>query len=244
LEGLVTKIHKRHQFLKRPPIANVSRVFFINSICEPPLDFEAIDRFLFSAEVHKLTSVLLFNKVDILDKQGWEQLEKTMEIYHRIGYQTLPVSVHEGTGIDSVIDLTKDTISTLAGLSGVGKSSLLAKIFPDKDFRIGSLSESTGKGMHTTTHITLHRLGNGGYIADTPGFAFVRLPFIDEDDVVVCFPEIAAQAGNCRFNNCIHENEPGCRVREMVEMGEIAESRWQHYLKIYKEMREWRQQYR
>ncbi|NLE02905.1 MAG: ribosome small subunit-dependent GTPase A, partial [Fibrobacter sp.] len=173
----------------------------------------------------------------------FEKLDSICTLYNQIGYQTIKSSATEGTGIKQITELCKDQISAFAGLSGVGKSSILSKIFPDKQLRIGKVSGTTGRGTHTTTYTSLHRLSDGGYIVDTPGLSFVEIPRVPEEDVISYFPELLKNVGLCRFNNCIHNGEPGCIISEMVLQKQIADTRHYHYLKIYQEMKQLRKQY-
>jgi ribosome biogenesis GTPase / thiamine phosphate phosphatase len=242
-EGIILSVKERTSFLKRPPLANITQIVLVCTFKEPPLDLEAIDRFLVSVAASRLAALIVFNKNDRLAPDELPSIEPIIAAYKRCGYAALTTSALTGHGIPQLIERCSDRVSAFAGLSGVGKSALLQKIFPDHEFRLGEVSGATGRGTHTTTSVTLLPLPGGGYIADTPGLAFVDLPLVPEEDVAGYFPELERQIGKCKFNNCIHENEPGCRVKELVEAGEIAEWRVEHYLKIFKEMRERRRQY-
>ena len=241
--GIILKIHERTSFLNRPPVANLTQVILVCTVKEPPLDLEATDRFLVCASAYGLAPVLVFNKNDRLAPAESASLETIVNVYKRCGYSVFLTSAHTGAGLPELMQICSDRVSAFAGLSGVGKSALLSKIFPDREFNIGEVSGPTGRGTHTTTCVSLLPLPKGGYIADTPGVSFVDLPIVPEEDIVSYFPELEQQIGKCRFNNCIHENEPGCRVHELVEAGEIAGWRVAHYLKIFKEMRDRRRQY-
>jgi ribosome biogenesis GTPase len=218
-------------------------VILVCTVKEPPLDLEATDRFLVCVSAYGLAPVLVFNKNDRLDDEESASLQKIIEVYRKCGYTAVITSASTGSGIRELIEICAGKVSAFAGLSGVGKSALLQLIFPDREFRIGEVSGPTGRGTHTTTCVTLLPIENGGYIADTPGLAFVDLPLVPEEDVAGYFPELEQQIGKCKFNNCVHESEPGCRVRELVDSGEIASWRVEHYLKIFKEMRARRRQY-
>lgn len=240
LEGIITKIHKRSSSLERPPISNITRIAFVATFNHPPLDLEALDRYLFSAEAYELHPIIVFNKIDLLDPNELSELHKLSSIYAKTGYDVLFTSAVSGEGIDKLIQCCRNELTAFAGLSGVGKSSLLQKIFPQREFRIGDLSGATGRGSHTTTNTALLMLDKNSFIADTPGHSFVNIPFVPEDSVGACFPEIARQTGNCRFNNCIHDGEPGCAVQLLIDEGEIAKFRKDHYLKIYNEIKQLR----
>ncbi|MCL2183492.1 MAG: ribosome small subunit-dependent GTPase A [Chitinispirillia bacterium] len=235
-EGIICSISPRRNLLPRPPLANLDQVIFVNCFKHPSLDTEAIDRFLFSSMSYDVESVIVFNKMDLLDDEEFGELEDIERFYKNIGYQILHTSVQDVSGIDKLIDLCKDKTSAFTGLSGVGKSSLLSLIFPGMEFRTSEVSGARGRGTHTTTHTKLLSLDKNTFIADTPGFAFVDVPTVDEGTVIAHFPEIEAVTGQCKFNNCIHDAEPGCRVIELIEAGEIAPWRHEHYLKIYGEM--------
>ncbi|MCL2218895.1 MAG: ribosome small subunit-dependent GTPase A [Chitinispirillia bacterium] len=235
-EGVICEISPRQSFLPRPPLANLDLVVFVNCFKHPRLDTEAIDRFLFSCASYGVDSVIVFNKMDLLDEAEFNELEGTERFYKSIGYKILHTSVPSDLGIGKLLDLCRGKTSAFTGLSGVGKSSLLSRIFPGMEFRTSEVSGAHGRGTHTTTHTKLLTLDKGTFIADTPGFAFVDVPTVGEETVIAHFPEIEAATGQCRFNNCIHDSEPGCRVAELIDAGEIAPWRHEHYLKIYREM--------
>jgi ribosome biogenesis GTPase len=243
LEGIITNIHKRISSLERPPISNITQIAFITAFNQPPIDLEALDRYLFSAEANELHSIIVFNKIDLLDSKDFSELQQLASVYTKAGYKAFFTSANSGEGLDKLIECCRNELTAFAGLSGVGKSSLLQKIFPEREFRIGNLSGATGRGSHTTTNAALLMLDKDSFIADTPGHSFVNIPAIPEDSASACFPEIAKQTGNCRFNNCLHDNEPGCAVQSLVNEGEIAEFRKEHYLKIYKELKTLRKRY-
>lgn len=242
--GIILGIHDRASHLKRPSIANLSQVFLITTWKEPPLDLEAMDRFLVNAALHHFTPIIVFNKIDLIDPAELDDFNALVASFRRMGYAVLALSALTGEHFGELLSVCANHLSVFAGLSGVGKSKLLSRIFPDRDFRISDVSGATGRGTHTTTSVILLPLPRGGYIADTPGFSFVELPLVPEEDVATFFPELERQIGACRFNNCLHDNEPGCTVRALVEKGEIMAWRVEHYLKIYREMRERRRGYK
>ena len=243
-EGLLDRVHERVTYLNRPPIANIEQVLVVCTLREPSLDLEALDRLLLCVAAYGLTAILVFNKTDIIGPDERPSLDGIITTYRGIGYRVLETSAERCSGLDDLRLQCKEKVSAFAGLSGVGKSALLSRLFPDREFRIGDVSGATGRGTHTTTTVSLLTLPEGGYIADTPGLAFIDLPLIPEEDVATYFPELERLIGACRFNNCIHENEPGCKVVELVEKGEIKALRVEHYLKIYHEMRERRRGYK
>ncbi|MDR2728895.1 MAG: ribosome small subunit-dependent GTPase A, partial [Chitinispirillales bacterium] len=201
-------------------------------------NLEAADRFLFSSSVYNINAILVFNKTDLLDEHELSGLRAIENVYKNIGYETMLVSAVKREGIGRLTDMCRDKTSAFAGLSGVGKSTILSVIFPDKEFRTKKVSGTNGRGTHTTTNINLLSLDKNSFLADTPGFAFVNVPAVEPETVVSHFPEIEKCAGVCKFNNCVHDAEPGCVVRELVEKNEIAPWRREHYLKLYYEMAE------
>ena len=235
-EGVIHGIAPRQSFLPRPPLANLSQVVFVNCFKRPRLDTEAIDRFLFSSMSYGIDAVIVFNKMDLLDAGERKELYTVEKYYLNIGYKILHTSVPRNEGIAELVDLCRGKTSAFTGLSGVGKSSLLSLIFPGVEFRTSGVSGSMGRGTHVTTCTKLLPLDDTTFIADTPGFAFVDVPTTPEETVAAHFPEIEKVTGECRFNNCIHDAEPGCRVEELVAANEIAPWRREHYLKIYREM--------
>jgi len=235
-EGVICEVAERSSFLQRPPLANLSQVIFINCFKHPDLDTEAVDRFLFSSAVYGIDAVIVFNKMDLLNDAESAELATVERYYKDVGYKILHTSVSTKQGISELIDICRNKTSAFTGLSGVGKSSLLSLIFPEAEFRTKDVSGARGRGTHTTTHIKLLTLDETSFIADTPGFAFVDIPTVDEEAVAEYFPEIKDAIGQCRFNNCVHDAEPGCKVIELVDAEKIAEWRREHYLKIYREM--------
>jgi ribosome biogenesis GTPase len=242
-EGVIAEIQERSSFLKRPALANLTQILFVNTFKHPSLDTEALDRFLFASEVYQIPAVIVFNKTDLLNDDEQKTLDTLASYYEKTGYRAVFTSAKTLFGMDELKMVCKNQVSACAGLSGVGKSTLLSLLFPDRDFRTANVSGSTGRGTHTTTSIVLFPFEKG-YIADTPGFSFVDIPPIDENDVVTFFPELVKVTGSCRFNNCIHNGEPGCTVQELIDNNEILDSRRDHFLKIYNELKARRQKFR
>jgi ribosome biogenesis GTPase / thiamine phosphate phosphatase len=243
-EGLITHLHERTSFLKRPPLANIDQIMVVCTVKEPPLDLEALDRLLLCIGAYGLTALIVFNKNDLLTSDDTASLREVTDAYRTIGYEVMLTSAIEETGLKDLSAVCNNKVSAMAGLSGVGKSALLSRLIPGHEFRLGDVSGPTGRGTHTTTTVSLLPLPCGGYIADTPGLAFVDIPKIPEEDVATYFPELERLIGECRFNNCIHDNEPGCKVQELVEKGDIKDWRVNHYLKIFHEMQDRRRAYR
>ncbi|MDR0304430.1 MAG: ribosome small subunit-dependent GTPase A [Chitinispirillales bacterium] len=236
--AVIRDILPRINELSKPAIANIDNIFFVNCLVEPILNFLYIDKFLFCACVKKINATLIFNKTDILSKTQFDVLQNFAKTYEEFGFQVLLTSVNDKETIDKIKNTAKDKVSVFAGQSGVGKSSIMQILFPDKHFAVQELSQSLLRGKNTTSHTSLIRLENGGYIADTPGFSVFEMPAVPPEFVCAYFDDFAKilQNKQCKFSNCSHKNEPKCCIRNAVETGEIANSRYESYLVIYDEM--------
>ena len=233
--GRIENILHRKSELKKPRIANVDQVVLVTTLKQPKIPLKMIDRFLILAEKVFLPTVIVFNKIDLLDSNEFEELEQIEKIYSKY-YRTLRTSAKKEIGLEELKDILKNKISTLAGLSGVGKSSLLNCISPGVKLRVGELSEKLERGKHTTTHAELLRLEFGGYVADTPGFANLDISEIKPDELKKLFPEFL-EVDHCTFPDCVHIDEPGCTVKEAIGTS-IAESRYESYVDFYRELLE------
>ncbi len=235
-DGVVLAVHPRKNVLKRPAVANMDQALLVCTIKEPPLDLAGLDRFLLNVAHSSLDSILVINKCDILNDHDRATAHAYIAVYESLGCRVITTSALTGQNIDTLLALCQSKCSFFAGLSGVGKSSLLMRIFPGKTFRTNHLSAQSGRGVHTTTATSLLRLPEGGYIADTPGYSFVTLPALNADDLRFYFPEIEQRGDTCRFHDCQHLDEPSCAVKEAVEAGSIARWRYENYLSFYDEL--------
>ncbi len=231
--GVVEEILPRRCVMYRPPVANVNQAVIVQAVQEPAPNSLLIDRLLVLAEEAGMDAIVVFNKADKGIPPGTEQL---METYERTGYPVVATSIKTGQGISELTDLLVGKVSTLAGLSGVGKSSLINAILPDAQLATGEVSERLGRGKHTTRHVELLPLTRGGLLADTPGFSQLTLPHIDKTKLQELFVEFRIPAANCRFSGCLHSREPECAVRVAVEQGDIARSRFDNYLTLLEEL--------
>lgn len=233
-KGNIEKIYERKSELVRPPIANVDKVLITFSVKEPNPNMVLLDRFIVFSEKENLDIRIILTKVD-LDEDG-TIVDRIVSDYGRIGYKVIPVSVDTGQGIDQVRQELEGCISVFVGQSGVGKSSILNAIEPGFKIDTAEISQKLGRGKHTTRHSELYKLGPNAIVADTPGFSSFELTDIEIEELQEYFIEFAKFDG-CRFGSkCIHKNEPACAVKEALEVGEIAESRYKSYLQILDEI--------
>ena len=238
--GVVEAVLPRRSVLARPDVfarhlqqvivANADQLLIVASWREPAVWLELIDRYLIAAERHNLLPVICVNKVDLAEDEDICRAE--LRPYVDLGYRVLFTSALTGAGVDELRDLLRDKTTVLAGLSGVGKSSLLAVVQPGLKLRTANVSDS-GEGRHTTTQVTLLKLDPDGFVVDTPGIREFGVSGLEKSELVRFYPEIAAVAGECRFGNCSHLNEPDCAVREAVRQGRVPETRYHSYQKIY-----------
>ncbi len=233
MTGNVISILPRKSELIRPAVANVDQALLIFATKSPEPNLNLLDRFLCMMEEQQLPIVICFNKDDLADDGFEEQMRKT---YEPAGYQLIFTSAKNEDGIEEIKNILKGKTSTVAGPSGVGKSSIVNLLTKGQTMETGEVSEKIGRGKHTTRHSELLYLGDDTYIMDTPGFSSLFVPKVDPVDLYTLFPEFIEPALNCRFTGCAHHKEPDCGVKTALEMGKIAESRYENYLQIYLEM--------
>ncbi len=241
--GLIIEIEDRKNYIIRKSVnlskrahiiaSNIDLAFLVVTINHPKTYANFIDRFLVSAEAYHIPTTIIFNKIDLLTEEELLELEEYIRIYSAIGYTCIKTSVEENINIDKVMEEMKGKTSVFSGNSGVGKSSLINLIDSDMNIKTDDISDSHNQGKHTTTFAEMHELKFGGYIIDTPGIKGLGIVDIEKEVIHHYFPEMRAIMNNCKFNNCVHVNEPKCAVKDAVENGEISESRYQNYLNLY-----------
>ena len=209
--------------------ANIDQALLLVTLRQPETAWEFVDRFLVTCEAYKIPVVILLAKSDLQER---EEVDFFRATYEPIGYRVVEVSAVTGEGVEEVHDLLVGRTTLLSGNSGVGKSTLVQRIDSTLDIRTGDISESHHKGRHTTTFSTMYPLRDGGFVIDTPGIKGFGLLDIDNDELWHYFPEMMHFGQACRFYNCTHIHEPGCAVVAAIEAGEIAEQRYESYLKM------------
>jgi ribosome biogenesis GTPase len=244
--GSIMDLHDRRNYLVRRSVnlshhkhviaANIDQALLMVTMARPRTSSGFIDRFLVTAETYQVPTIIVFNKVDDLREKDLDLLAEYQETYEEAGYRTVITSALKGVGVPEVKELLAGKVSLLSGHSGVGKSTLINAIDPELDLHTLEISESSQKGMHTTTNAEMYELlfhgpkGGPSFIIDTPGIKGFGLVDLDTAHIGDQFPEMFRIKGGCRFNDCLHKQEPGCAVRKAVEEGTIAESRYANYL--------------
>lgn len=221
--GAIADVLPRQSELDRPAIANVNQILLVFAVAEPPLEPFQLSKFLIKAESTSLDILLCLNKCDLITDQEKQTISDRLLSW---GYQPLFISVKNEINIQQIATYLNDKITVIAGPSGVGKSSLINLLIPDAKLRVGEVSGKLSRGRHTTRHVELFAMPNGGLLADTPGF---NQPDLDcsPEELIYCFPEARKrlEVGNCRFSDCLHRDEPGCAVGNDWE-------RYEHYLEF------------
>ncbi|WP_055107594.1 ribosome small subunit-dependent GTPase A [Paenibacillus ihumii] len=246
-EGTVDEILPRVTELIRPPMANARHAVLLFSVKEPDLNLQLLDKFLVHIEHAGLRPLICLTKEDLLngDSHGQDRdlTRQVRELYEKVGYEVIVTSSLTGAGTDQVKERLAGQISVFAGQSGVGKSSLLNAMLPGLSLETSEISLKLGRGRHTTRHVELIELDNGGYVADTPGFSQLDFLELGVEELSSCFIEFAEYAEQCKFRGCSHLHEPGCQVRGAVEEGRIVASRYKHYVQFYEEMKDKKRRY-
>lgn len=239
--GVVEQVLPRRTVLARPDVfyghlrqilvANADQLLIVAAWREPAIWFELIDRYLIAAKRTHLPAILCVNKIDLAADR--RECEAVLQPYRDLGVEVILTSAERGEGIETLRTLLSHRISVLAGLSGVGKSSLLSAVEPGLNLRVADVSDRKHEGRHTTTQSSWHSLAAGGAVVDTPGIRDFGLAGMYKHELVAYFPDLLARTVDCRFRNCTHINESGCGVLAAVQRGEIAESRYHSYTCIY-----------
>lgn len=230
----IDKIYKRRNMFKRPPIANVDKLVIVSSVCDPRPNLLIIDRLTAVAVYKNVEPIIVFTKNDL------QSADEYIEIYKNAGFKTFAVSNETGEGIGEIKAVIENGVCVFTGNSGVGKSSLINRMYPDFALETGEISKKLGRGRHTTRHVELLKINNG-YIADTPGFSsldFETNDLIKKDELAFCFPDFSDYIDSCKFSTCAHVNDMGCRLIEAVNNGDVMRSRHESYVTMYNEVKD------
>ena len=247
-QGLITALDERSNYIIRKSTnlskqshiiaANIDRCFLVVTIRQPETPLQFIDRFLASAEAYRIPVTIVFNKIDLIDPEWQDFLDAVIRLYETIGYPCRRISAETGEGVEELRHELSGNITLLSGNSGVGKSTLINRLYPHLCLKTSEISDAYDTGKHTTTFSEMYEVDGGGYIIDTPGIKGFGTFDMKREEVGHYFKEIFLHSANCRFNNCTHTHEPHCAVREAVERHDIAESRYNSYLSMLEDENE------
>lgn len=232
--GNVEEILPRKNELIRPAVSNIDMALVIFAAAKPDPNFNLLDRFLCMMEYQKVPVTICFNKCDLVSE---DEKEKLQQIYAPAEYEILFTSVKTGENIDNLKALLADKTTTVAGPSGVGKSSLINELQTSVRMQTGAISDKIGRGKHTTRHSEIISIGQDTYIMDTPGFSSMDLPGFEKEDLWTCYPEFVPYEPECRFIGCSHIGEPDCGVKNALAEGKISQVRYDNYVMLYEEMK-------
>ena len=238
-KGYVKAIGERKNHLLRPPLSNLDQLVLISSAAHPAPNLLVLDQMIAICEKKNIEPAIIFTKSDLGDTTTLQ------ELYEKAGFRSVSVCSNTGEGVEEVKALLSGKISAFTGNSGVGKSTLLNAIDPRLGLQTADISMKLGRGKHTTRHVELFKLPEGGWVADTPGFSamdYQRFEVILKDELENCFREFEEHLGQCRFTGCSHTAEKGCAIRQALEDGAIARSRYESYCAMYQEaknIKEW-----
>ncbi len=240
--GTIFKIQNRKNYIVRKSVnlskqlhiiaANIDQVFLLITITNPPTTTSFIDRFLVTAEAYGIETILIFNKIDTLDNESSDEQLYLQHVYQEIGYKCLRASAKNGKGIEQIKDLMLGKVSMFSGHSGVGKSTLVNALEPSLNLKTKTISEQSRQGQHTTTFAEMYDLSFAAQIIDTPGIKGFGIVDMEPAEISGYFPEFFKLKDQCKFNNCLHKDEPNCAIKAALENDKIAWSRYNSYLKI------------
>lgn len=232
-KAVINEVKERKIYIKRPKLANLTQIIFVISTKMPKMDLKLLDKQLAFAEFLNLTSVIVINKIDLEEP---EEVKKIEEIYKKIGYVVLQTNAKIGQGIEQLREILEGKISAFSGNSGVGKSTLINKLFQSDVAQEGIISNKNKKGKNTTTAICLYPLDEKSYIADTPGFSTFEIPEIEAKQLDNYFIELKNRKPYCEFVGCTHIKEQNCKIKQAVQDKEISQSRYENYITIYTQL--------
>ena len=234
-KGNVEEILPRKNELIRPAVSNIDMALVIFAAAKPDPNFNLLDRFLCMMEYQKVPVTICFNKCDLITEEQKKDLEA---IYKPAGYDIIFTSAKAGIHLEELKALLKGKTTTVAGPSGVGKSSLINQLQDSVYMETGSISEKIERGKHTTRHSEIIPIGEDAYIMDTPGFSSMDMPGFEKEDLWTCYPEFLPHEPYCKFQGCSHISEPNCGVKDALAEGYISSVRYENYKLLYEEMKQ------
>lgn len=232
--GNITKILPRENELIRPAVANIDQALVIFAVTHPEPNLNLLDRFLMMMQTQNLPVIICFNKQDLAEP---DQVDELKRIYAASGYQVMFISAKKEQGVEAVMEVLRGKTTTVAGPSGVGKSTLINCICPEALMETGDISRKIERGKHTTRHSELFHVCKDTFIMDTPGFSSLGIFDLEKEELKDYYPEFTKVENDCRFRGCVHMEEPDCAVKTAVECGEISRERYENYRLLYKELK-------
>ena len=242
--AIITEIAERKNYINRVSphnknqhhivASNLDQSLLFATIKDPRTSLGFMDRFLVTSEAYQVPAIIVFNKIDFLNKKDEEKLNQVKKMYEDIGYRIITISLQTQKGLEEVQEILTNKTTLLSGHSGVGKSTFINYLFPELNLKTSDVSDWSGKGMHTTTFAEMFDLPFGGRIIDTPGIRELGLFDMEKQELAHFFPEMKALMQECQFNDCIHINEPGCAIKNAVahSRNSISMERYLSYLNI------------
>ena len=232
-KAYITKLLPRRNEIKRPNIANVDQLLVFITIDHPPLNLYNLDKYLAMCEYLNIDVVIILTKIDLVSQ---EKIKKIADIYMNLSYKLIEIDNYKDFPKDEILEVLKGKTSAVSGASGVGKSTFLSNVL-DREIEIGEISQKSRRGKNTTRHTEIFKISKDTFIFDTPGFDSFEFDFLeDENDLKNTFVELRNR--DCKFKDCNHINEPSCRVKEDLEVGKIAQSRYKNYLQLFEELKQ------
>ena len=234
--GHIIEILPRKNMLIRPAVSNVDVIAIVQSVASPKPRPYLMDKYFINMQKYDIEFILIWTKSDLINDEAVEYID----IYKQVGIRSFIVSDKAGAAndYDTLMEFLKGKTTALAGVSGVGKSSLINKMCEKERMEVGSLSKKIERGKHTTRHSEIFNIDKDTYIYDTPGFSSIELSEMDESDLENYYSEIYELSGNCKFNKCSHITEPNCKIKDALNCGKISKIRYDNYTKIYQELKE------
>ncbi|MBR2787109.1 MAG: ribosome small subunit-dependent GTPase A [Clostridia bacterium] len=233
--GVINQILQRRNYIKRPKMSNITQMIFVVSMKMPKPDLLLLDKQLAFAEYNKVKAVICLNKIDLEENVT---IDEIASIYKKIGYTVIKTNAKTGEGVEKVCQCLQGNITAFSGNSGVGKSTLINNIFEDALTSEGEVSSKNKRGKNTTTSITLYKVDDNSYIADTPGFSTFDIYEIESQNLSYYYADIAEYMGNCKFIGCTHIKEEDCGVKKAVQEGLISNQRYETYCRLFNELKE------
>ena len=234
--GHIIEILPRKNMLIRPAVSNVDVIAIVQSVASPKPRPYLMDKYFINMQKYDIEFILIWTKSDLINDEAVEYID----IYKQVGIRSFIVSDKAGAAndYDTLMEFLKGKTTALAGVSGVGKSSLINKMCEKERMEVGSLSKKIERGKHTTRHSEIFNIDKDTYIYDTPGFSSIELSEMDESNLENYYSEIYELSGNCKFNKCSHITEPNCKIKDALNCGKISKVRYDNYTKIYQELKE------